>query len=287
MRGRATRLALASVLSLTATGQALTAIAQSSTTPDIDGSFGVGGHGLYLGCQGTGTPTIVYLHGAIGSRDEVPVPHANGEFGQRALSDDHRVCVYDRRNVGMSDDVDAPQLPDDAVVSLMPSSYATADVEPPYLLLGASFGGLLAYLYANTHPEDVVGMVLIDSMIPDRLSLDAFFPPEKRFEAFDAEDESETAERISHFKVLSAAQSYVGQEPAIPVTYLNSLSDGYGASETGVPKYDELIVGLLEAYVERFAPGTLIQVDSPHFMEAAIPDQFVEALGQVIDEAGY
>ena len=130
-------------------------------------------------------------------------------------------------------------------------------------------------------------MVLLDSMIPDELSLDAFFPPEERFEAFDAEDESETAERISHFKVLSAAQPHIGREPAIPVTYPNSQSDGYGASEIGIPEYDGQIVGLLEAYVERFAPGTLIHVDSPHFMEAAIPDRIVEALRQVIEEAGY
>ncbi len=285
MSGRATRLALATVLSLTATGHALTAIAQASTTSDIDGLFDVGGHGLYLGCQGTGSPTIVYLHGAVGSRDEVPIPHANGEFAQRALSGDHRVCVYDRRNVGMSETVDAPQLPEDAIADLH-ELLDVAGVEPPYVLLGASFGGLLSYLYANTYPEDVVGMVLLDSMIPDELSLDVFFPPEERFEAFDAEDESETAERISHFKVLSAAQSYVGQEPAIPLTYLNSLSDGYGASDIGIPEYDEQIVGLLEAYVERFAPGTLIEVDSPHFMEAAIPDQIVEALRGVLESAG-
>ena len=286
MRGRATRLALATVLSVTATGHAMTAIAQSSTTSDIDGLFDVGGHELYLNCQGTGSPTIVYLHGAIWSTDEVPIPHANGEFAQREMSDDFRVCVYDRRNVGMSDDVDAPQLPEDAVADLH-DLLTVAGAEPPYVLLGASFGGVLSYLYANTYPEDVVGMVLLDSMIPDELSLDAYFPPEERFEAFDAEDESETPERISHFKALSAAQPYIGQEPAIPVTYLNSLTDGYGAREIGIPEFDEQIVGLLEAYVERFAPGTLIYVGSPHFMEAAIPDQIVEALRQVIEEAGY
>ncbi len=87
--------------------------------------------------------------------------------------------------------------------------------------------------------------------------------------------------------MLSTAQPFVGQEPAVPVTYLKSLSDGYGASETVTPKYDEQIVGLLEAYVERFAPGTLIQVDSPHFMEAATPDQIVEAPRHVIEAAGY
>ena len=61
-------------------------------------------------------------------------------------------------------------------------------------------------------------MLLLDSMIPDELPLDQFFPAEERFEAFDAEDELETAERISHFKVLTAVQPYIGHVPAIPVT---------------------------------------------------------------------
>ena len=281
MSRRSISSAAAVALSLAVTGLSLTAVAQST---DIDGVFDVGGHGLYLKCEGTGTPTIVYLHGAIWDRAEVPLPHANGEFAQRALADDYRVCVYDRRNVGLSDSVDAPQLPEDAVGDLH-GLLAAADVKPPYVLLGASFGGLLAYLYANEYPDDVVGMLLLDSMIPDELPLDQFYPPDDRFEAFDAEDESDTAERISHFKVLTAAQPTIGQEPAIPVTYLLSKSEGYGAESTGIAEYDAQILDLLHAYVDRFSPGRYVEVDSPHFMEAAIPDQVVEELRGVIAAA--
>ena len=52
---------------------------------------------------------------------------------------------------------------------------AAAGVEPPYVLLGASFGGMLAYLYANTYPDEVVGMVLLDAMFPDELSMEYLF----------------------------------------------------------------------------------------------------------------
>ena len=103
--------------------------------------------------------------------------------------------------------------------------------------------------------------------------------------AFDAEDESESLERISHFKTISAAQGYIGQEPAIPVTYLSSIPEGYDVNDFGVPEYDEQILGLQQAYVERFSPGRYIRVDSPHFMEAAIPDQIVEELRRLITQA--
>jgi pimeloyl-ACP methyl ester carboxylesterase len=248
----------------------------------IDGVFEVDAHGLYLNCRGAGSPTIVYLHGAIWETGFLP--HANGEFAQRALSADHRVCVYDRRNVGLSETVDAPQSPDDLIGDLR-GLLAAAGVEPPYVLLGASFGGLVAYLYVNAYPDEVVGMVLLDSMFPDELSLDDLFPPEERYEAFDAEDENESLERISHFKVMQTAQAYVGHEPAIPVTYLSSIPEGFDVNDFGIPEYDEQVMDLQEAYVERFSPGRYVRVDAPHFMEAAIPELIVEELRLLVEAA--
>ena len=38
-----------------------------------------------------------------------------------------------------------------------------AGIEAPYILVGHSFGGLLMRLYAHKYPEDIAGMVLVDS----------------------------------------------------------------------------------------------------------------------------
>jgi pimeloyl-ACP methyl ester carboxylesterase len=243
----------------------------------IDGSFDVGGHSLYLKCRGTASPTIVYMHGSITEANVVP--HTNGTSFLRSLAEDHRVCVYDRRNLGRSEAVDAPQLPKDAL-SDMRRLLAAADVRPPYVLLGASFGGLLAYLYANTHPDEVAGMVLLDSPFPDALSLEHLVKPEDRYEASVAEDENESLERISHFKVLEASQRYIGKEPAIPVTYLSSIPESDAV--IGQPEYDKKILRLQKAYVERFSPGRYLRVDAPHFMERAIPEKIAKELRRVI-----
>jgi hypothetical protein len=130
-------------------------------------------------------------------------------------------------------------------------------------------------------------MVLLDSMFPDEMALDGLFPPENRYEAFGAVDESEGLERISHFKVQEAAQEHIGNEPDIPVTYLSSIPEGFDVNNYGVPEYDERILELQRGYVERFAPGTYIRIDSPHFMEVAIPERIVEELRRVIEQAGY
>lgn len=246
----------------------------------IEGKFDVGGHSLYLECRGTEPPTVLYLHGSI-TETEVD-PHANGETFIDSLEDQHRVCVYDRRNLAHSDVVDEVQLPEDAIADLH-SLLEAAEVSPPYVLLGASFGGLLSYLYANTYPDDVVGMVLLDSPFPDELSLEHLFKPEDTYEAFDAEDENESLERISHFKVLKASEPYIGREPAIPVTYLASITEGFDVNDYGIPEYDREVIKLQEAYVDRFAPGRYLRVDSPHFMEQAIPDVVTKELRRLLD----
>lgn len=53
----------------TATNSATT----QAATGNIDGKFDVGGHKLHLACKGSGSPTIVYLHGLD------PAGQASGE----------------------------------------------------------------------------------------------------------------------------------------------------------------------------------------------------------------
>lgn len=254
----------------------------SSSSPEVvEGKYDVGGHALYLRCVGTGSPTVVYLHGSI--EDASTVPHANADGFAEQLAPDYRTCAYDRRNVGDSETVDAVQLPQDALDDLHGLMDA-AGVDPPYVLVGASFGGMLAYLYANQHPDDVVGMVLLDAMFPDELAVDDLFPPEDRYRAYSESDEA-SLERISHYKVLVAGKEFIGHEPAIPVTYLASDTEGYEDNDYGIPEYDHRILQLQAAYVDRFSPGLLKRVDAPHFMEPVIPDQITDETRAVIATA--
>jgi pimeloyl-ACP methyl ester carboxylesterase len=223
------------------------------------------------------------MHGSI--TDRSVDPHINGLGIQRRIQDEYRMCVYDRRNVGHSDTVDAEQTPDDALTD-MHNLLTAAGVDPPYVLLGASFGGNLAYLYANTYPDEVVGMVLLDSQFPDELSLEHYFPPEDHYKAFDREDADESLERISHYAVFRRGQKFIGREPAIPVVYFASIPEGYGTEEGADPAYKKEVVQVQQAYVDRFSPGTYIRVDAPHFMEPAIPVDIADALRMVIDQGG-
>jgi pimeloyl-ACP methyl ester carboxylesterase len=62
--------------------------------------FDVGDHELYLKCEGSGSPTVVYLHGFIA--DPTGGGSQNADRIPSLLRDRSRVCIYDRANVGRS-----------------------------------------------------------------------------------------------------------------------------------------------------------------------------------------
>jgi pimeloyl-ACP methyl ester carboxylesterase len=118
----------------------------------------VGGHRLHLYCTGSGTPTVVLEPGGGAS---------SSDFGwiAPAVARDTTVCVYDRAGRGWSDPVDGPQ--DGAHIAAdLHTLLQRAQVPGPYVLAGHSFGGLYVQSFAAQFPDQVAGMVLLDSTAP-------------------------------------------------------------------------------------------------------------------------
>ena len=118
----------------------------------------VGGHRLHLSCTGSGSPTVVLEPGAGAM---------SSSFGwiTPAVARDTRVCVYDRAGRGWSDPADTPQDGAQIATDLHTLLHA-ADVPGPFVLAGHSFGGLYTLTFAARYPDEVAGMVLVDSTAP-------------------------------------------------------------------------------------------------------------------------
>ena len=205
------------------------------------------------------------MHGSI--TDGNVVPHQNGP-SHLASSGTSSASASTTVGTSASDTVDEPQRPEDALrtCSAARRREGRAAVRAARRIVRRP----AVYLYANTYPDEVVGMVLLDSMFPDELPLDGLFKPQDRFKAFHAEDEDEPrADQPLHGP--PGGQPFIGNEPAIPVTYLASLQEPWDSS--GIPAYDAEIKIALATFVDRLKPGRCFRVNSPHFMEPAIPSR--------------
>ena len=144
--------------------------ANISTGSGCLGLVDVGGRGLYIECRGNGQPTVVLEAGATATGDMwLPVRDSIATFTH--------VCTYDRANLGRSNPAPKPRTTSDMAVDLA-ALLANANVAGPYVLVGASFGGLIVRLYAARHLQDVAGMVLVDSTHPDQIAhITSILPP--------------------------------------------------------------------------------------------------------------
>src|SRR3954452_20624993 len=147
------------MLTVAAVGGYETVSAATDAPPAIPGqSIDVGGHSLHLHCTGTGNPTVVLQPGGGGMSSDM------GWIAPRVATDT-RVCVYDRPGRGGSDAVSTPE---DAsqIASDLHTLLRRGNVPGPYVLAGHSFGGLYVLTYAARYPDQVAGMVLVDTTAP-------------------------------------------------------------------------------------------------------------------------
>ncbi len=118
----------------------------------------VSGHSLHLSCTGSGTPTVVLEPGAGGMSSSLG-------WIAPAVARDTRVCVYDRAGRGWSEPADTAQ--DGAQIATdLHTLLQRGHVPGPYVLAGHSFGGLYVLTFAARYPDEVAGMVLVDSTAP-------------------------------------------------------------------------------------------------------------------------
>jgi pimeloyl-ACP methyl ester carboxylesterase len=114
-----------------------------------------GGRLLHLNCAGSGSPTVVL---------EAGFPGDSTVWGdvQPQLAETTRACAYDRAGLGNSPAI--PGVPDagDGIADLQRLLHV-AHLQPPYVLVGHSYGGMLVRLFAREHRRETAGVVLVDA----------------------------------------------------------------------------------------------------------------------------
>jgi pimeloyl-ACP methyl ester carboxylesterase len=115
----------------------------------------IGGRKLHLYCTGMGSPTVILMAGG-------------GAFSidwalvQPKVAENTRVCSYDRSGLAWSDPGPADETVEQTISDLH-ILLKNGEEKGPYLLVGASVGGIYIQAYQRAFPKEVAGLVFSNS----------------------------------------------------------------------------------------------------------------------------
>ena len=119
----------------------------------------VGSYRLHCRCDGDGSPAVVLDAGIAASS-------LTWSRVQPEIARFTRVCSYDRAGLAWSE-ISGSSRTMPAMVDELRALLRNAGVEPPFVLVGHSFGAMINRAFARTYPMEVAGIVLVDTLHPE------------------------------------------------------------------------------------------------------------------------
>lgn len=177
--------------------------------PPIGKLIDIGGHSMHLYCTGIEGPTVV-LDAGMGCNC------LEWSLIQPEIAKFTRVCSYDRAGYGWSDESPLPRTSLQIVEDLH-SLLTQAQIPGPYILVGHSCGGINARLYASQYPDEVAGVILVDSSHEDQLQR---LPPMKQ-----------TLGELSKYRNLARFMAFIGA-----VRIFNNFSTDHEMFSSCIPE---------------------------------------------------
>jgi pimeloyl-ACP methyl ester carboxylesterase len=116
----------------------------------------VDGRAMYYVCEGSGRPTVVLEAGS---------PDDSGAWAlvQPRVARFTRVCAYDRAGLGRSAaPAHGSKRTAGAQVAELRALLTAAHIDGPYVVVGHSWGGALAQIFASRYSGETAGVVLLD-----------------------------------------------------------------------------------------------------------------------------
>lgn len=119
-----------------------------------------GGHKLHMDIQGVGSPVVIFENGS-----------ADFSFiwsmVQPEIAKLTKTVSYDRAGYGCSEQGPLPRTSRQICWELH-TALKNAGVNPPYILVGQSFGGFIVRAFARYYPGEVAGMILVEAVQEDQ-----------------------------------------------------------------------------------------------------------------------
>jgi pimeloyl-ACP methyl ester carboxylesterase len=194
------------------------------------------------------------------------------------ISKDATTFAYNRPGYGSSDAVSTPR---DGlhIVEELRTLLKSEGLEPPYVLVGHSFGGLLMQYFARKYPDEVSALILVDSTHPAQFKGKGAmenWPAWLRllFNLYLSPVEKEEVDLINTTGDQVLALPAFSEKPVIVLSAGKPLGEkGEFADDVNEKRKD----------VARLYPGSQqIWVDSGHGIPLEKPEEVIAAIRQVL-----
>ena len=246
----------------------------------------VGDHALDVVRAGAGGPPLIFETGLADSLDTwLPMLRSMAEFTT--------VVAYSRAGFGRS----TSGTSDHTVPSEAADLHALTRqlrLQPPFVLVARSFGGIIARLYTSLYPSDVAGLVLVDGTHEQQVrrfgTIDPNYP--RQFQAFfdsvlarlpAGPEAAETRETVK----IQREGTVPGLKPLpnVPIAVITSMkSDESAAYVNGTARGHEVWRALHDEWFRRSTNGIHVETDrSGHGIQDDEPELVAMAIRFVLD----
>lgn len=235
---------------------------------DMPPRVDAGGHLLRLRVEGNGSPTVVLEIGLGGLLEEWAAV-------QPKVARFTRVAAYDR----IGSHHMQPALTGEEVAKELHAALENAGLEPPYVLVGQSFGGIYNRLFAATYPDEVVGLVLLDPSQEEFIAWMKAHHPQEEFSNKHHKDWPEANGIRRTLEQLNAAEP-LPDVPIIVVTAARPHEDPLWHAV--IPVWTSSHV----KWVESLPHGRhVLAPESGHGVQVEAPELVVDLIREVVLQA--
>jgi pimeloyl-ACP methyl ester carboxylesterase len=198
-------------------------------------------HDIHLYCVGAGSPTVVF-EADLDQYGSLSWDSVQGEVGKFT-----HACSYDRAGIMWSEPGPLPR-DGEMIASELGAVLDMAGEDGPYVLVGHAFGGAYVRIFAGQNPDDVCGMVLVDSSHPEMLTHFAEYGLEKEIPS-------------KQIRPLILLLSHLGMPGRFKGNVYNLSPDVYDPTQAFLP---ESSMAWFDETVE--APNTLAQAGQYEYL---------------------
>jgi pimeloyl-ACP methyl ester carboxylesterase len=223
--------------------------------------------------RGQGTPTVVFEHFGV-----APVEAWN--VVQPRVSEFTRTFTYDHAGYWGSDPGPTPRDAR-AIAADLHATLQRANIPPPYILVGQSFGGPLIRVFAHTYPNDVAGLVFVDPTQEEFIAwLRKHHPHLNRIDPKDLAAGNEWG-----CGDISLAQACAATPlPAVPLTLITAMDDRH--VPTQFKSFLPIWLDCHRQWLRQFPrAGHIVLTNSGHPVQFDQPEQVIDAIRDIVHQA--